>query len=614
MTGTPVRLPSRAAITTRAAGSLLALVALLGGVPVFLTTQIGWPLPRAIPSWEQVQVWLVVDAVDDTTALKVLACVAWIAWAQLSTAVILETVAAARHTTTNPIRLLGPAQLLAASLMGTLLMLAATRNTPVGGPPATRPPLLTEAPAHPTAPAAPPAPRPVPPEALDSPAAALRLPDRAATYTVVAGDTLWDIAHTRLGDPHRWPEIYRANVDRVQPDGRTLRDPDLILPGWQLRLPAPATPEASVPPLRPDREPPTDATDAGTSAPTSPDPRATGTTPATAPTAPHTGPTGPSGGQHARPQPDSGIRLPTGGYAGLTAAAAVAAALTVIQLRRRVHRRLDQPTAPQAAAPGEPARTLRRIWLAAHRRGTADDTQPEPPLPTEPTNGGPVPVWPYPPGVLPVGDYPNGTEHTVDIPASGGLGLTGPGAAGLARYMLTTALGAGTPVQHAHHTTVHISRADLTELLGVDPPPEPPPRLRIADTLDRGPGPRRGRPAHPRPTPRRLPTTQRGTVAPRPPRRRSTGPGAAHLPARACRQPGPSHPRSRRQSRHRRNPPRHLATRNHLAPACPRIRKRTRRRRPAPEPAPLHAVLRRNQRPTADLARQRCRHQPTSRE
>ncbi len=59
----------------------------------------------------------------------------------------------------------------------------------------------------------------------------------AADYTVVPGDTLWDIAAEQLGDPLRYPEIVELNRGRAQPEGGTLRDPDVIRPGWTLRLP-----------------------------------------------------------------------------------------------------------------------------------------------------------------------------------------------------------------------------------------------------------------------------------------------------------------------------------------------------------------------------------------
>ncbi|MBN9620690.1 MAG: hypothetical protein J0H43_13325, partial [Actinobacteria bacterium] len=54
-------------------------------------------------------------------------------------------------------------------------------------------------------------------------------------------DSLWDIAERTLHDPLRYKEIFALNKDRVQADGRKLVDANLIMPGWQLRLPADAS-------------------------------------------------------------------------------------------------------------------------------------------------------------------------------------------------------------------------------------------------------------------------------------------------------------------------------------------------------------------------------------
>jgi nucleoid-associated protein YgaU len=59
-------------------------------------------------------------------------------------------------------------------------------------------------------------------------------PDNRAplkTYTVVAGDCLWDIAARHLGSGSRYTEIAELNTDLV-------KNPNLIYPGWVLRLPA----------------------------------------------------------------------------------------------------------------------------------------------------------------------------------------------------------------------------------------------------------------------------------------------------------------------------------------------------------------------------------------
>ena len=58
------------------------------------------------------------------------------------------------------------------------------------------------------------------------------------TVTVKRGDSLWRLARIHLGAGARWQEIYDLNRGRVQADGRTLRDPNLILIGWVLELPA----------------------------------------------------------------------------------------------------------------------------------------------------------------------------------------------------------------------------------------------------------------------------------------------------------------------------------------------------------------------------------------
>ena len=52
----------------------------------------------------------------------------------------------------------------------------------------------------------------------------------ARTYTVQKGDSLWKIAKQFYGKGSAWPRIHEANKELIT-------NPDLIQPGWTLRIP-----------------------------------------------------------------------------------------------------------------------------------------------------------------------------------------------------------------------------------------------------------------------------------------------------------------------------------------------------------------------------------------
>jgi hypothetical protein len=118
--------------------SIVALLALLGGVPYALATWIGWPLPRQLPALSMQTLRAPVDA---NTLINLLALVVWLAWAQFTACVIIELKAAASGSGLPPRMPLGGLnQLLARQLVAAVLLLtssaaglAPTRLAAIGG-------------------------------------------------------------------------------------------------------------------------------------------------------------------------------------------------------------------------------------------------------------------------------------------------------------------------------------------------------------------------------------------------------------------------------------------------------------------------------------------------
>ncbi|SDP61071.1 LysM domain-containing protein [Pedococcus dokdonensis] len=162
--------------------------------------------------------------------------------------------------------------------------------------------------------------------------------------TVRRGDTLSQIAQEQLGNGDKYPEIFEASKDAVQPDGRHLSDPDLILPGWKLSIPAMKAAASETP--GPHREQTgTEHPRPGSSepaAPAQPTPRAAApqaapespTTPrADAPTVqqPEPTPAATSGDTHDDADPRHGAWM----LAGLTGGGAMLAGAMLLALRGR---------------------------------------------------------------------------------------------------------------------------------------------------------------------------------------------------------------------------------------------------------------------------------------
>lgn len=307
---------------TRGLAACLAILALLVGGPTVLF------LLGAIPTLDGFTWGDLLRQDDGTLAFQAITAAAWITWAWCAITVVLEIVARLRGFTTP--HLPGLPQTTAARLVGVAALLfvavptAAPSLTPAhaAATPAPEPPAQPPA----TAPAkitpvqsAPKLDRSSPttnytvkrgdslwriaeshlgagtrfteivdlnPEALAGdadflpvglvlrlPAAATHEPD-GETYIVQPGDTMAEIAATKLHDADRYPEIFEASRDTTQPDGSQLTDPAVIQPGWTLTIPSPNKPQnqsptptppsPEAPPIRSPETTPTPSTHAPT--------------------------------------------------------------------------------------------------------------------------------------------------------------------------------------------------------------------------------------------------------------------------------------------------------------------------------------------------------------
>jgi len=230
--------PSRTRQTATAIGAIAILVVLLAGVPAALWALAGTPLPAGMPGLGEITRSLTSGPIADATIIKGLAIAGWVAWLQIAVSILIETIAWARGATAPRLALTGPIQPAVRGLIASAAML-------LTNPAFAAVPLITA-----TSPAAHasvlvPVRRiePVPKSEVSDIHSRTTAPAREQApkiHVVQRGDTLWGVSEHHLGDPLRWPEIFEHNRDRTQPDGRTLVDPNLIVVGWQLELPADA--------------------------------------------------------------------------------------------------------------------------------------------------------------------------------------------------------------------------------------------------------------------------------------------------------------------------------------------------------------------------------------
>ncbi|MFC6080788.1 hypothetical protein [Sphaerisporangium aureirubrum] len=208
--------------------ALIALAALMGGVPYALLRLAGPPVPETLLNGD-----LLTRQISPSTAIAILVLLVWLAWIQLAVCVIVEVYNGIRRIG-MPARvpLSGGAQALANRLVSAALALftASAVALPITGmaiPPPVKPPATAAAHAVPT------------------PEGRLGLEEVRQVKKVYVvqpphgrhHESLWEIADKCLGDGRRYPEIYRLNQHKSQPDGTRLQMASLIRPGWVLDMP-----------------------------------------------------------------------------------------------------------------------------------------------------------------------------------------------------------------------------------------------------------------------------------------------------------------------------------------------------------------------------------------
>ncbi|MFI9641414.1 BTAD domain-containing putative transcriptional regulator [Micromonospora sp. NPDC051925] len=431
--------------------------------------------------------------VTDRMVVNLLAVAIWLVWALFAQAVVAEL----RDTTRgvkdlhqrrhrNPMRT-AASVLISSMLLGSVL--AATAAT--AGPQPVR--------ATADAPIAAAQAAPVLTRAAEGPTI-VYVGNERYVYVVKRGDYLSKISQAWLGDADRWPEICQLNKHRHFPRaGGTLRDCNIIYPGWDLRLPVDARPPAGATPAQPPAQPPspviTPPTTVPSAAPSSP---AVTPSPSVSPSTavdgpvivPSTVPASPPAVTSAPASP-SPIPSPSSSPAPSESPSAAPAASDTPSPAVTTDEhgvQMESNWMPWALAIAiSTAAAL--VWLQRRRRYTG---QPDNDPPTE-----------LPPPVVKlrraVARHPElahadtGTDSTevptlapdlAQLPA-GGTGIIGDGATAAARAALVAVLASGSPDHPDARGEVVIDAATLATLLGSEVVTLGPwPRLHVADSMD----------------------------------------------------------------------------------------------------------------------------------
>ncbi|WP_284747702.1 LysM peptidoglycan-binding domain-containing protein [Amycolatopsis sp. RTGN1] len=384
--------------------ALTLLSGLCAGLPWALVQFIGWPLPDHLPTAAELG-GVLTAPLSTSLLLDVLACGAWLLWGAFLVELagcVRDLVFAAGRPDLS--RMGSPLRRVAAVLIAAVVVSFVSRSALAasGGSSGVQAGVSSSATARSV------------------------VGDVAEEVEVVrppcdgVHDSLYRIAQRRLGDGDRWPDIWRLNTMSTQPGGRTLTSPSLIHPGDQIHLPPTTRPVQPKPPQLQPPPPPAAASPPSLVVP----------------------PVG---------SPGSGSWEP-GVYVGVGLASAISAALLVARRRQRAGyrpgsgRRDELPVAP----------VVYQLHLAhQHTLGGLDEAD---------VAGAAADGDTAEPGTTPELGEPAdeaAAELALDLAATHGLGLIGPGSHAAARALLLTAM------TSTSHPEVVAPAADLRGLLGV---------------------------------------------------------------------------------------------------------------------------------------------------
>lgn len=225
----------------RGVAALAVLAAVLAGPPAALVRFVGWPLPTSLPGFEALAA-SGRGGIDDAVVVNTLAVLAWLVWAQIALAVVVEAAGVVNGRSARRAPVLAGVQFGVARLVAACALVAGAAGSLRPSPLPARPIVSVEA--RPARPASMPEVPRLHLVAAATPASSG--PD--ASYVAQQGDSWWGIAEEELGDGKRWKELRAANAGRTMPDGSVIEAAsELVRRGWPLVMPATPGPRPAVP-------------------------------------------------------------------------------------------------------------------------------------------------------------------------------------------------------------------------------------------------------------------------------------------------------------------------------------------------------------------------------